>query len=530
MKRNILLIAGIVLLTAAIRIPLLNIPFERDEGEYAYIAWRAGFHELPYRDWIDQKPPGVFWVYQAALNLPMTPICAAHFMGLLFSAASAVALFFLAVRFMKPFWAIVSAALFVLLSADPLIQGTAANTELFMQLPLILSVIALLSAVPATSPGRGAVLPALLAGVFVGLGVAFKQVAIFIWPMLVCLHEIFDTGPGRWRRTTIFAVWSAIGFSAVWGGIIAYFAVHHGLQDLTYNVLTHNLEYVHAIPWTARLQKCMVTLHLLFHSQALVWLLAAAGLAASALAKKMKIFLFLSGWLLSCFIGVSASGYYFPHYFQQMLPPLVLAAALGAETMQNAAPWKTLPLWLQRTFLVGALCLLPALVLRPYLFVYSPGEAARQMYPGGNGIFAEMPALGERLAQITRPEDRVFIFGAEPELLFYARRISATRYIFLFPLYGPYSDARAKQIETAGEIVAHQPAAALYLPNGLFLLPGTEQFFTQWSKDYLHENFHADTYLSLGKSNTAHFIPPDQFTNLPDKQQIAGELMVRNPK
>ena len=93
-KWTILSVAIIIFLTAAIRVPLLNIPFERDEGEYAYIAWRLGHHELPYRDWIDQKPPGIFWVYRLALNLPLDPIRSVHFMGLLFSAASACALFF----------------------------------------------------------------------------------------------------------------------------------------------------------------------------------------------------------------------------------------------------------------------------------------------------------------------------------------------------------------------------------------------------------------------------------------------------
>ena len=60
--QTILLAASLVLIVAAIRLPLLAIPLERDEGEYAYIAWRLGYNELPYRDWVDQKPPGVFYV------------------------------------------------------------------------------------------------------------------------------------------------------------------------------------------------------------------------------------------------------------------------------------------------------------------------------------------------------------------------------------------------------------------------------------------------------------------------------------
>src|SRR6185436_12772819 len=112
----LLLIGLIILLTAALKLPLLNIPFERDEGEYAYIAWRLEFNELPYRDWVDQKPPGIFWVYRLALNLPIEPVRAIHLMAALVSAASACALFFLARRFMREFSALAAAVAVVFLS------------------------------------------------------------------------------------------------------------------------------------------------------------------------------------------------------------------------------------------------------------------------------------------------------------------------------------------------------------------------------------------------------------------------------
>src|SRR5437879_12287357 len=110
--RTVLLGVSVLLIVVAVRAPLLGIPLERDEGEYAYIAWRLGHNELPYRDWVDQKPPAVFWTYRAALALPLDPIRAVHLAALLFSAASSCALFFLALRVMDRFWALVAAALF----------------------------------------------------------------------------------------------------------------------------------------------------------------------------------------------------------------------------------------------------------------------------------------------------------------------------------------------------------------------------------------------------------------------------------
>jgi hypothetical protein len=527
-KRTTISLAIIFFMILAIRVPLLGIPFERDEGEYAYIAWRIGFDELPYRDWVDQKPPGIFWVYQLALNLPFEPVRAVHVMGMVFSAASACALFFLASRFMKQFWAIISAVLLAILSADPLVEGTAANTELFMLLPLILSQIALLSAV---SENRRKIPLAMLAGALTGIAVAFKQVAIVNWPFLVVSYLIFAAATGRARRTLSFAAWSAVGAAAIWGFIGSYFMLRHGLKDFIYNVFTHNLEYVKAVPWSARLEYCTETLKAISQSQMLIWFFSAAGFVTLCMTKKAKVFLFLAGWMVASMVGVGVSGYYFPHYFQQMLPILCLTAALGAGELEGAYFWKAAPAWSRRAILGMALVILPVIVVYPFIFEYSPKEAVRKIYPS-NSVFAEMPDLGKRIAQITRTDDQIFIFGAEPELLFYAQRTSATRYIFLFPLYGPYSDARTRQIETANEVSAKRPAVALYLPNGLFFSPGSEQYFTKWSINYLRENFHVDTYLAIDPSGVVHLIPitSNQSSPVADERQIIGALCVRNSK
>ena len=525
MKRTIFSLAGIILLVAAIRIPLLGIPFERDEGEYAYIAWRSGLGELPYRDWIDQKPPGVFWTYQLALNLPLEPVRAVHLMGLMFLAASACALFFLASHFLKWFWMLLAAVLFALLSADPLVEGTAANTELFMSLPLLLALVVTLS---AASENRRKIPLALLAGALTGMAIAFKQIAILDWPLLLFTHWLFAAGTARLRETLRFAAWSAAGAAAIWVLIVGWFALHHGLNEFIYNVFTHNLEYIQAIPWSARLHFCFETLATLSRSQMLIWFFSAAGLVALWVTKRTKMFLFLAGWLVASVAGASASGYFFPHYFQPLLPVLCLAAALGAEALEAANVWRSAPVWSRRVILVAALVSLPVAVVSPFVFVYSPREAVRKIYPA-SAFFPEMPDLGRRIAQITRPDDRVFIFGAEPEVLFYARRASATRYIFLFPLYGPYSDARKRQSETADEISAHRPAAALYLPNGLFFNPGSEQFFTGWSQAYLRENFRIDTYFLNDQANVVRLVPvvSDQPSPKLDDPQILGALLVR---
>lgn len=526
-KATILLTISLLLIVTAVRVPLLAIPLERDEGEYAYIAWRLGYDELPYRDWVDQKPPGVFFIYRLALSLPLEPIRAIHFVALLFSAASVCALFFLALRFMDRFWAWLAAALFALLSADPLVQGTAANTELFMLCPLILSQIAFISA--ASKKDRN-VLLIVLAGALTGIASMFKQVAIVNWFFMAALYPILAGGQKRSRAAVSFVVWSAIGLLAVLGLVVLYFWWRGGLHEFVDNVLTHNLEYIGGVGMWARLEYCWGTLTTIVRTHAIMWGLAATGLVALLTSGRVNWFFFVAGWLITSILGVSASGYFFPHYFQQLLPSLALAAAVGAERIAAIKSWRMFPLYGRRAAVALALVVLPAITLWPFLFTYTPAQAVRKIYPGD--FFAEMPQFAQRLETVTPPEKRVFVFGAEPELLFYARRASATRYIFLFPLYGPYGNVREKQIAAAAEVERVEPPTAVYMPNMLFFMSGTDQYFTQWALSYIQRNFYVDTWLKADESGSAEVMETTTDTksqSFPAGEQMIGAILVRNP-
>jgi 4-amino-4-deoxy-L-arabinose transferase-like glycosyltransferase len=500
-----------------VRIPLLNVPLERDEGEYAYIAWRLDHNELPYRDWVDQKPPAIFWVYRAALALPLEPIPAVHFAALLFAAASSCALFFLALRFMSRFWAFMAATLFTLLSADPFAQGTAANTEVFMLLPLILSQIAFLKA--ADNPRN--VLLMIVFGALTGVAIAFKQVAAVNWFLLIALYPIFTAPEKRWRDAAAFAIWSFAGLFAIAGIIGLYFWTRHGLSELIDNVFTHNLEYIGAMTWSDRIHFCSETVARLARAETMVWGFAFAGLIALVVARSGKWFAFLAGWFVTSMIGVSASGYFFPHYFQQLLPPLALIAVFGAQWLSDLSPWRSS--WIPRALFGLLLVVLPLKTLWPFWFSYTPADAVRRIYPGN--FFAEMPEFAARIAQVTSSEQRVFVFGAEPELLFYAQRVSATRYIFLFPLYGPYRNAREKQMAAADEIQRAAPAAAVYVPNDLFFSPGSDQYFTEWSLSYVQQKFYPDTWLIKQSPTAAQIVRAEP--NSPEPERFLGAILVK---
>lgn len=466
------LVAGVV----GIRAPLMDLPLERDEGEYAYVAWRLAAGETPYLDWFDQKPPGVFLAYRVALALPGDPIVAIRAVAALFCAGSALAMFALGRALLGPAAGVVAAILFALLSADPMLQGPIANTEIFM-VPWI--VAAALLVVRTLGAERPPLATAVAIGLALGVATAFKQVAGVNGPFLLAVYWLRAPRGRRLESTSLFGGAMLAGVVCVWGAILLWFWLRGGLAPALDAILFHNLEYAADLPFTVRRAAFAYYVTPLLPSQGVAWGLAALGLVVLALRADRFPALFLGGFAAANAIGVSASGFYFPHYFQQLLPAV---AALSAAAIAGVGAARAAPTW--RIAGVGALAVVPLAAVAIGFWRIDPAEASRRIYPGN--YFDAMPAIAAEVASQTSPTDRVFVFGSEPEIYFYARRISASRYIFLFPLFGGFSNVEQRQAEVIAEVEAARPAAIVWSPLD-FGRGG--QRFGEWMRAYVDAHY-----------------------------------------
>jgi hypothetical protein len=182
---------------------------------------------------------------------------------------------------------------------------------------------------------------------------------------------------------------------------------------------------------------------------------------------------------------------------------VAICAACGAEAAAEFL--KTVLKGVRYGILCVVLFLPPMLTVSSFFWLGNSADVIRTIYP--EQFFSEMPLVGKRIAEVTQPTDRVFIFGAEPEVLFYARRASASRYIFVYPLFGPYADAHEKQVEAAKEISQAAPAAAVFMQSGQIILPGSDLFFAKWSAEYINNHFHLDSVLAANSAGIAQIIP-----------------------
>jgi hypothetical protein len=119
---------------------------------------------------------------------------------------------------------------------------------------------------------------------------------------------------------------------------------------------------------------------------------------------------------------------FFPHYYQLLIPPLVVAAGWSAAALMRS-----------RVGIAGvALALAVTLLLEAPSYALSADEWSRRKY---GPVFVESKALGEKLARELPEAYRFYDWGAETGLYFYSRRAPPIGMLSVAPLYVPGAGA-----------------------------------------------------------------------------------------
>src|SRR2546422_9439558 len=168
-----ILLAVVIAVVVFIRIHLLAIPLERDEGEYAYAGQLMLQVIPPYRLAYNMKFPGVYAVYAFIMWIFGESSVGIHLGLLIVNIASIVIVFLLARRLIGLIAGIAAAASYTILSASPSVLGLAAHATHFVMLPILLGALVLLK------PGLTKKKMVFVSGILFGAGLLMKQPAIF---------------------------------------------------------------------------------------------------------------------------------------------------------------------------------------------------------------------------------------------------------------------------------------------------------------------------------------------------------------
>tara|TARA_Y100000294_G_scaffold177175_1_gene201730 strand:- start:519 stop:2153 length:1635 start_codon:yes stop_codon:yes gene_type:complete len=482
-----LLWLGIVIVYFSLRIQPLEIPLDRDEGIFGLIGQTILNGGLPYLDALDHKPPVVYYIYALALSFLPPTAFGIHLFLHFYNLLTLIVLFFIAKRIIGPeagFWV---AFIYAVSSISPYIQGFTASTELFMLLPLMLSLwLSLL----ATEDNIVRIPWIVLSGGFGALACWCKQPAVtsVAFVLILIVYRILTFQPPAQRTINCvkaISMW-LIGGIVISLLIIAYFASQGIVYEFFYWSFQHNLLYTTGATLWDKLALALSRLWHIALNIPIVFALAFIGIFLKPKAPALPPVLFFIFVVLS-FVGTTFGSAY-RHYFAQLAPALALLSGMAVFTIVDRVKDSRAKNII--TCLVLSILLIAEILPNyNYYFSQSPKAFSRKFF--GNNPFPESVSIAEYLKKNTDPEDKIFIYGSEAQILLMAERPSATAFYNIYPLmqskYPRYLEFQERVIK---EVSQARPKyiISVFLPSS-FLYDGKAQqrtavFLEQYSSKY----------------------------------------------
>jgi hypothetical protein len=390
-------LAGVAVLVAHLP-SFMHRLLDGDEAIYGSIAvlmnMGGGLYDA---GGVDNKPPGIFWVYaltfRAFGDYAMTWV---HAVALVVLVATCAVIFWIA-RDVAGLRAGVLAALFYgILTAAGNPRLLAANTELFMMLPLAASVL-------CTLRRRW-----FWAGALLVVAFAFRQSAAINVVVIAAALWWLEGAPSRVRAASMVVVGALVAF-VVGALLIALTGSLPGFWRWTIGTL---VGYA-AGNWTPSvvLARARDSLVLFVVEMAVLWIAAlAVAVRWRALSAPLRLMVI---WLVVAMAGSLAGGHLSWHYFIQAMGPLAVVAAVAFDTIR-----------LRRA--VAAVAIAGIVIPAAAWWVFD--ATADPLTYDFSAPVPQHQAVAAYIASHTAPGDRVFVWGDWPALYVESDRPMASRF------------------------------------------------------------------------------------------------------
>jgi hypothetical protein len=470
----VLALVGIAVVWARLR--LLNTPLERDEGEFAYTAWLFLKGYAPYQGAYTMKLPGVGLAYAASMRCFGRDAAGIRLGLLLTDLGCAGLLWALGRRLLGPAAASAAAAAFAVLSLSQGVLGAFAHATHFVVLFALAGALALHSHLQRP---RWSLLA--LGGACFGTAILMKQhAAVLAAAALLPLLGSRGAPPARrLAEAACFLLGAAAPLAAVAAWILR---AGTGAQAWFWTV-RYASAYATALSPLQGLGNLVAHVGHLVRLQAGLWLAGAVGALLLARAAPSPARSAVFGALAASFLSICPGLYFRDHYFVLLLPAWSLLAGHAISQAGQGLP-RAVPLGLRHAapaLLLAALAGAGLHAERATLYLDPPPQVSRDCY--GLNPFPESPVIGAYLQAHSGPEDRIGVLGSEPQICFYADRLSATRHIYMYGLTEDQPYAQAMQQEMIRDLEAAQPLFLVYVnvPESWMATPRSPTDLAQWA-------------------------------------------------
>ena len=455
-----------------------NMPWEGDEGEYAYSAMLMRQGDVPYLNSFLQKPPLIIYTYQVAHLIKPFALWPPRLLAFLFTLATCTLLALIAKKIYgaKVGWAALWVSLPLL--SLPHIDSLPANTEKFMLLPLV-GLLALF----IFKRDKENKFTYFFAGVLSILAIFYKPIALPSVIFIVCYWLA-----ANWLKTKdLKKFFKSFGLIMFGAGIsifliLFYFIIHGALWPLWQQTFAYNLSYA------VDTKNYFPASLFLFLGRLILGFWPIGIIMIGSFFYRSKLVLFWWACLLVSFLPIITTR--IGHYYLLLAPflTLIIAGTLGQFLKKIKIKERG-----QENVILVFIVTWIIIVFSSFMgeqFFLKPIEIPKWVY-GRDNNFSEAILIADKVRRYTIPGDRIFIAGSEPQIYYFSQRSSVSKFDMVFPLSinTPWRDEYQRQ--AIEELKKNKPAAIIIpLAQNVLFEPGTPKAFSDFLLADLENNYH----------------------------------------
>ena len=512
---------------ALIRLRLLNIPLERDEGEFAYAAQMLLQGEPFYLSFYNYKLPGIYAAYVLILSIFGQTIWAIRLGALIVNALTILVVFLIGKKLFKAPVGLMAGAFFGLLSLGQEAVGFSANWEPFVLLPALVGIFLLLKGLETK---RDAYFGA--SGLCLGLAFLTRQhaAAFIAFAALYFLgQQIFleKTPVKLWVRQFI---WFSLAIILPFGLTCLTMWLDGTFDRFWFMNFIYAPSCLREVPMALGVKLFGEKITKIAGDAFLIWCLAGVGFFSMAWDKlSRRDWLFVLLFTLFSFLAI-VPGYWFrEHYFLLVIPAVALLAALGVSSLAGLSHYVKLNRFNSAVMVILFLLALGYAIVSQwqYLFVLNPLQISRLTY--GANPFIESLEIAKYIEDHSNPNDRVVIIGSEPQINFYSHRRSSTGYVFVDQLVQNQPFARAMQQEFIKEVQSTPPKfiVVINVPTSWCVTPTSEKLIFQWVDQYINKYYKLVGIVDIRPNGVANYYWNNQATPQKLKAFLGAAIFMR---
>jgi hypothetical protein len=481
------IVGGIVLvLTCLVRIRLLGVPLERDEGEYAYMAQQLLKGVLPYTESYSMKLPGIYIVYAVILTLFGHTHLGIHGAFLIVNLITALLLLLIGRRLLNSSAGVAAGIFYLVLTISPAVQGVWANAEHFVVLFALGGFLLLLEALKNENS-----VYLLMSGILLGFSFLIKQHGglLFIFGVIYIFKFYSQVQGGSLRKTFLKSgLFFLGGITPLFLTALIYFTTNN-FEALWFWTFVYSLEYISLISVEEGVNTFLKNFSEIFKPNFLIIIFSLFGIIFTVWSKSLKPkHIFSLGLFTFSFLAIVPGLYFRPHYFVMWLPAISLCAGIGLnESLHYLSSKSYKAAIIPCIFLLSLI--LPIGLQKDFLFNLSPIEATREVYK--RAPFPESLVIADFIKRNSNDDDTVTVLGPEPQIYFYSNRKSTAGFIYTYFLMEKHGYVNRMKEMFVKEIESGKPKFIVVMKlKWAWLSPNNpDPILSGWSKRLIQSNY-----------------------------------------